>query len=277
MTRFAFAAIVTTCVGGTILFSACGDSTFTSTASDAQADVQPEDGSSASDGALVVGDAGRITPIVCTDGGHSLCDTFDEASRSPMWIVNGVCANAFLDTSKSVSPPSSLATNDLDSEAGCASAYANVESAGSTHFSSSFDVFLDAPSSDAYAPFFSIWATTSDYPFYEIALNAEAPGALKLLENLTLADGGPAYEVTPINAASLTPNAWNHVTIDVNFSGPNVVTLTLGESNPVTLTLKYRPSVGSISAYRVYLGIPNGGVGFKVAAHFDDFTCDVTP
>jgi hypothetical protein len=49
---------------------------------------------------VVVGDAGRITPIVCTDGGHSLCDTFDETSISGTWIVNGACADPFLDTSK---------------------------------------------------------------------------------------------------------------------------------------------------------------------------------
>jgi hypothetical protein len=276
MIRFGLAAIVASCAFATFLFSACGDSSFNATSeSDAQVDGPISDASS--DGGFVVGDAGRITPIACVDGGHSLCDTFDETSLSPIWIVNAQCSDPILDTAKFISAPSSFATDDLASAAGCASAYANVKSAGSTHFSSSFDVYLDSPSSGVYAPFFSIWATTSDYSFYEIALTAEAPGALKLLENLTLADGGPAFEVTPINAASLTPNAWNHVTIDINFIGPNVVNVTLGDNNPATLTLKYRPSNGSISAYRVYLGIPNGGVGFKVAAHFDDFTCDVTP
>ena len=283
MIRFALAAIATSCMGATILFSACGDSTFSSSpsASDAQADTSVTDASSASDSASdaagVVVDAGRITPIDCADASHSLCDTFDEMSLSKIWIVNAACSDPFLDTSKSVSAPSSFATSDLASAAGCASAYANVVSVGSTHFSSSFDLLLDSPSSGTYAPFFAIWVTTSDYSFYEIALNEEAPGALKLLENLSFTDGGSTFEVTPINAANLTPNAWNHVAIAINFSGPNVVNITVGDDNPVTLTLKHRPSGGTISAYRVYLGIPNGGVGFKAAAHFDDFVSDVTP
>jgi hypothetical protein len=278
MIRFGFAAIVTSCAAATILFSACGDSTFSSSpASDAQADDGISDASSASDSSVVVGDAGRILPITCVDGGHSLCDTFDEAKVSAIWTVPSACSQPFLDTTKSVSAPSSLSTNDVDSGTNCASVYSSVPSLDSTKFSSSFDVYLDSPNAAAFAPFFAIWVTTSDDSFYEIALTAEAPGSVSLLENLNLTlDSGSTVTLTPINAAKLVPNAWNRVTIEIDIASSNLVAVTVNDGAAVSVLLNHRPSAGSVSGYRVYLGIPNGGLT-KAAAHFDDFVCDVTP
>jgi hypothetical protein len=280
MIRFALAAIVTSCAGAAFLFSACGDSSFSSTSAgdDAQSDVPISEASPPADGGgPLIGDAGRIFPITCVDAGHALCDTFDETKVSDMWTVASACSLPFLDTAKSVSAPSSLSTNDVDSGTNCASVYASVPSLSSTKFSSSFDVYLDSPNAAVFAPFFAIWVTTSDYSFYEIALTAEAPGSVSLLENLNVTpDSGSTVTLTPMNAAKLTPNAWNRVSIEINIASSNLVAVTVNDGAAVSVLLNHRPSAGSVSGYRVYLGVPNGG-DTKAAAHFDDFVCDVTP
>lgn len=286
MIRLALAAMLTSCVGAALLFSACGDSSFdAASSSDAQSDgseTQPDSPASDAsqtadgDGVVPIADAGRILPIMCVDGGHKLCDTFDEDRVSDIWTVNAVCTQPFLDTANSVSAPSSLSTNDLAVGANCASVYSNIASPSSTNFSASFDVFVDSPSSTGFAPFFAIWVTTSDYTFYEIALTTDATGAVSLLENLTYLDAGPDYVVTKINAASLVRNAWNKVTFATDIASSNQVAITINDGAALSVLLKHRPSAGTVNAYRVYLGIPNGG-DTKAAAHFDDFFCDVTP
>lgn len=279
MIRFALAVIVTSCVGAAFLFSACGDSSFTSTLVDdaAQADVAVSNDGSLSD-ALISTDGDGAPPVVsCGDAGfHTLCDSFDETHLSTMWTLPASCTQPFLDTFKSVSAPSSLATNDLDSGTMCSSVYADVERGSTTKFSSSFDLFVDVPNSD-FEPFFSLLVTSSEFNFYELAFTTDKTGAVHVLENLTFSDGGSTYDVIPINAESLTLGAWNHLAIAINFAGSNSVSVSFRNSAPVALALMHRPTIASVSAYRLYLGVPNGGLGAKVEAHFDNFVCDVTP
>jgi hypothetical protein len=137
-------------------------------------------------------------------------------------------------------------------------------------------VFVDTPN-PASAPFFAIWLTTHDYSFYEIALTTDATGAISVLENLNVTvDSGSTYDVTTLNAASLVGNAWNKVTIEVDIATSNFVYVTVNDGDKVSAVLEHRPTAGSVSEYRVYLGVPNGGLT-RAAAHFDDFICDVTP
>ena len=256
-------------------FFACGNSSFNSAAeNDAQADASLSDGASIPDASPVTD--GRVSPLVCVDGGHTLCDTFDEAELSDIWSVISACAPPFLDSTKSFSPPSSLSTNDVDAEKNCASVYSVVSSSASTKFTASFEVFVDTPDDAGAAPFFAVWLYSTDYPFYEIALTTDATGAVNLLENLTLADGGPAFNVTNFGGASLVQNAWNKVAIEADIGSNSFVDVSTNDGDKISATLEHRPSVGSVGAYRVYLGVPNGG-DTKAAAHFDDFTCDVTP
>jgi hypothetical protein len=284
-------------VGAAILSSAmlavgaCGNSQFDGApstsdaqADDATSDVHAPDASPITDSGPppLKLDAAPITPIECFDGGdgggdsgHTICDAFEGPKLANFWNVNAACAAPVLDVTTFVSPPSSLATTDVTTPVNCASIYASVSSPASSKFSTSFDVYLDSETSKL-APFFAIWVTTTDYPFYEVALTTDSTGKINVLENLTFVDGGPGFDVTPVNAAIITPSAWNKVSLTINFEGPNIVAVSLGDNTPLTLPLQHRPSPGSISGYRVYLGIPNGG-DTKAAAHFDDFVCDVTP
>lgn len=273
MIRLAFAAIVTLSVAATILFSACGDSTFTSSpGTDATADAPSPTGPEAS--AIDAQPPPPAIDLRCPDAGaHTLCDMFDDASISTFWKGTSPCMDPTLDTSESVSPPQSLsaATKGLT----CSSLSVNLDAG--TSFSGAFDFRVDKPGAAGIA-YFTIEMAVEGRSYYALSFQyTPATSSMMIDEVSTNSDAAAGSSHFHPLSEKFDSGVWLPVSFRFNFASGNLFT-TLDNGVEEMTNLSAPPPVGSVMGYTVIVGFPKGpGTAVNEEAHFDNFVCDVTP